>query len=402
MELYNLEAEKALLSAIIANGNVLDSVRSEISFEDFYDDNNKKIFRIMVENDTTDLVELSDKSGLSSYLVTVCSMVTTPGSLQKHLQIVRDKATLRRIRRSSQEILESLKSNDTSEVIKKFEESTAETQAKITLYKDRGVKKGDILHISEKQKEALNSLINKDEIVGLTFGLRGLDKLTRGFDKGEIFVIGGQTGHGKSMLMQKLALTTALNDKPVMYLSLEMTVTQQTARFYSMMKESCSNPVEKVSGLPIYFYNGTEMMSLKLLDNIIAKAKEECGIQLLCIDHLHYFAQSTDNMTNEIGVIIRTIKNYAKKYDIPILVISTLRKLTAKKSPTINDLRDSGMISFDADLIALIDREEINDSLTNELMIKLVKNRNRGTMGVSVVDITENYDLKGKTIDSIS
>lgn len=251
----------------------------------------------------------------------------------------------------------------------------------------------NLIKIDEKQKEALNILQNSNKLVGFGTGITKLDKIMGGMDKEELIIIGGQTGHGKSLLMQKIALNVA-DEAPILYMSLEMSVPQQIARFYLMGKGMWQTPVESISKLPIYFYNGKDAITLKTLGKALESAVRDFGVKMCFIDHLHYLSHSIDNMNNEIGNIVRTVKGYARKYEMPIAMISTLRKLDGNKKPDIDDLKDSTMIGYDADSIIMVWRDmEGTERPANILSVKVRKNRPRGRLGTIQLEITDNYNL---------
>ena len=253
----------------------------------------------------------------------------------------------------------------------------------------------DIIRVDNRQKEALSILQNAGKLVGFSTGINQLDNILGGMDVEDLIIIGGQAGHGKSLLMQKIALAVASAGNPILYVSLEMSIPQQIARFYTMGKTKWdNNVVTEISKMPIYFYNGKESMTLGILDKALEGATKDFGVKMCFIDHLHYFSHSTDNVASEIGMIIRTIKGYARKYAMPIVVISTLRKLNTGGSPDINDLKDSVMIGYDADLIIMIWRDiDGENKPANHLTIRVRKNRPRGRIGGFVMEITDNYDL---------
>jgi len=253
----------------------------------------------------------------------------------------------------------------------------------------------DIIKVGDRQKEALEILQNAGKLVGFSTGIGHLDGIMGGMAEEEMIIIGGQTGHGKSLLMQKIALAVAGAGNPILYVSLEMSVPQQIARFYTMAKTQFgNNVVEEISKLPIYFYNGRESMTLGILDKALEAATKDFGVKMCFIDHLHYFSHSVDNVASEIGNIVRTIKGYARKYAMPICVISTLRKLNTGGTPDINDLKDSVMIGYDADLILMVWRDIDGEAHpANHLTIRVRKNRPRGRIGGMIMEITDNYDL---------
>lgn len=252
----------------------------------------------------------------------------------------------------------------------------------------------EIVNVGDQQKEALHIMQNAGKLVGFSTGIRKLDDIMLGMDKEDLIVIGGRPGHGKSLLMQKVALSVASEGNAILYVSLEMSVPQQIARFYTMAKTQFGNDVvEQISKMPIYFYNGKDSMTLGVLDKALETAVKDYGVKMCFIDHLHYFSHSTDNVASEIGTIVRAIKGFARKYSMPIMVISTLRKSNGNM-PDSAELKDSVMIEYDADLILMIWRDIDGESHpTNQLTIRVRKNRPRGKIGGLMMEITPNYDL---------
>lgn len=403
----NIEAEKNVLGSVFYKPENIEKIYDLLNPEDFYDTRHSNLYRAMRvirdKGGIIDIVTVADvldkKKKLSlvggaSYMAEITNSTISPDRVANYCQIVKEKAALRRLQTASGRITEDIRSGkyeDPEELQQKILEAIEEVNNSSA---DK-IDEVELIHVSTKQREALDVLQNKNKIAGIPTGIPTLDKIWRGMDKGDLIIIGGQTGHGKSMLMQRIALNAALVDNPVLYLSLEMTVAQQVSRFYSMSTDDFKNPVETVNNLPIYFYGGKDNMNLKLLEKLIKSSIEKHGVKMCFVDHLHYFSQQSQDVASEIGLIVRTIKGLAVKYDIPICVISTLRKINSKKAlPNINDLKDSVMIGFDADIIAMAYRDVAGVTYEpDELYVDTQKNRPRGGIGKIMLRVTENYNL---------
>lgn len=396
----NLDAEKVVLGSIIAGGH--DDDIAFLFEEDFYSEAHKNIYKLIWFTNNAGEVSLMTVSdavmsrdresaiGGISYLAEVAGCAGSDSSYQSALKIVKDKSNIRKISTGIQKISEQISVGDPEETLSKVEDIFNEIKLSST------VLKGDeIIHIKEKQAEALKMMQNANQLAGMATGIRHLDGIMGGAEAEELTIISGETGRGKSMLLQKIGANMALLEVPILYLSLEMSVPQQISRFYGMFSKSFDDVVETFSSLPIYFYGGKDTMSLRLLEKIIKNAVEVQKVKAVFIDHLHYFTHSADNATGEIGIIVRTLKELARKYNVHIFAISVLRKLEkAGTMPTINHLKDSVMLGYDADHVIMVSREVDDLNIPTELMyISVLKNRPRGKIGQFTVKVTNNFDL---------
>lgn len=248
-------------------------------------------------------------------------------------------------------------------------------------------KKPELIALAETVEQAQQNLVEGDKLNGLSTGYQSLDQMTRGMAKGELIVIFGDTSHGKSQLSQNISLNLALTGKAVMFVGLEMTNVENTVRFLQML----SNQTSAMS-LPI-LYPKTSDVGYKDIDGLVVAAQKE-GTELVVIDHLHMFARNVDNMANEISLITHEFKRVARKYEIPIILISHINRAGTKKgTPELADLKGSGSIEQDCD-IALAVWRDMNDETDTKLRVVLRKNRNRGRkVWKCELDIRENARL---------
>lgn len=206
---------------------------------------------------------------------------------------------------------------------------------------------------------------------GLSSGFLHVDEMTMGFVGGELIVLSGHTSHGKTQLAMNIAYKVASHDKPVLFVTMEMTKVELTARF---MKVAEPDPIKD---LPIHFQEAPNL-NYQDINLLIRKAKEK-DVKLVILDHLHYFVRSVEYASSEIGRIVKELKEAAVVNDIPIILISHVRKLGITKRPTIEDLRDSSFIGQDADIVLMVYRDLRPDSKdTQEMETLILKNRNRG------------------------
>lgn len=251
----------------------------------------------------------------------------------------------------------------------------------------------EIKPIKDYIPRALERLNNPELFDGVRTGYTDLDNLIGGFADEELIVVGGGTGRGKSQFVQCIMMNQVLQNNPILFVTLEMSQIETTIRFMRMIKTKCDSEV--LPELPIFFYAG-DLINLKILDEAIRQGKEQ-GIKVVFIDHLHFFSRSTENSAQEIGLITREIKLMARKYKIPIVLVSHIRKLTTASSmPDLDDLKDSSAIAQDADTVLMVNRD-IDTTDKHEqrtMMVKTAKNRRTGKLGFSAYYLDDNYYLE--------
>lgn len=225
----------------------------------------------------------------------------------------------------------------------------------------------DLVHISELEDQAQELIDNWGKMQGISSGIKSIDYNTRGFVGGELIILAGETSHGKTALGVNIAVNVARQGKPVLFITLEITPVQLTAR------------VGKVAGtkdlinLPIFLQKKDEL-GWKDIDALMAVAKEN-GVELVVIDHLHYFTREVDKVAEDLGRITKEFKKNAIRHNIPIILISHVRKKEGSRKPEMSNdaLRGSSLIAQDADIVMFVHKP-----LEDRIMVKTTKNRNRG------------------------
>lgn len=225
--------------------------------------------------------------------------------------------------------------------------------------------------ISEHVDSAKERVANWGKMQGLSSGYAALDDLTHGMVGGELIVVGGETSHGKTQLASNVAYQVAKSGTPVLFVTLEMTKVELTARFMKLGEP------DDVTVLPILYQEATEV-GYQDINALVRKAVED-GVRFVVIDHLHYFVRSVEYVASEIGKIVKEFKRAAIEYDVPIMLLSHVRKIAKGTTPDINDLRDSSFIGQDADIVLMVWRNmDVQTGDPNDVQVAILKNRNRG------------------------
>lgn len=207
---------------------------------------------------------------------------------------------------------------------------------------------------------------NWGKMQGLSCGFRSIDALTKGIVGGETIVIGGATSSGKTTLAVNMAARMVNDGRRILFVTLEMTKAQLTSRIMI-----ANRLVEPFLGNLIYQRN--DELSWSSVDGLIATAIEEQQVDMVIIDHLHYFTRELSNVAEDLGRITKEFKKNAIRYKIPIVIISHTRK---GEGNSIDDLRGSSYIAQDADIVLMVEREREGDG--KHILVSIVKNRNRG------------------------
>jgi len=207
---------------------------------------------------------------------------------------------------------------------------------------------------------------NWGKMQGISCGFKTIDALTKGIVGGETIVIGGATSSGKTTLAVNMAARMVNDGKRILFVTLEMTKAQLTSRVMI-----ANRVVEPFLGNLIYQRN--DELSWSSVDGLIAAAIEEQQVDMVIIDHLHYFTRELHNVAEDLGRITKEFKKNAIRYQVPIVIISHTRK---GEGNSIDDLRGSSYIAQDADIVLMVERERDGDG--KHILVSIVKNRNRG------------------------
>jgi len=391
----NLEAEQSVLGAILLENESFIKVLDLIKDEDFYRESHRKIYRAMLElsegNEAIDLVTLAERLGRKneldavggpSYLASLVTDVPTAANIKYHAKIVKEKAILRGLLKAATEIAgkvyeESLDADNLIDFAEKTVFDISENRVR-TSFDSMKTLIGDSVRMIESLYD------RKEAITGLSSGFPELDELTTGFQPADLIIVGGRPGMGKTAFALNIAQHVGVEHKePVAVFSLEMSKKQLALRMLCSEAMVDSNLVRKgiinkrndwhklttaagrLSEAPIFIDDSSSTSALE----IRAKArrlKKEHDLSLVIVDYLQLMRGhgTFERREQEISDISRSLKALAKELDLPVLALSQLNREVEKsqsKRPTLANLRESGAIEQDADVILFIHRDEIYD-----------------------------------------
>jgi replicative DNA helicase len=234
------------------------------------------------------------------------------------------------------------------------------------------VEQTELILLSEFTEEAKLQYGQFGKMQGMSTGYSKLDRMLLGIVAGELVIIAGKTSRGKTTLALNIANNVALDGKSVLFVTLEMTHAEIASR-YMYVNGGDTEDYAKVSASTVV--QARDELNWQSIDRLMEKAKTEMDVDLVIIDHLHYFTRELDHVAEDIGRITKEFKKNAIRHKVPVMLISHVRKTGNKIESSMEDLRGSSYIAQDADIVLMVGRAD-ND--TNHLHVKIEKNRNRG------------------------
>lgn len=381
---YNIEAEQAVLGSMIFDDKALNTCIEKLTADDFYTAVHKTIFTAIAglyEAATpVDLVTLSDalgsnmeKVGGIGYLSGIVQNVLSTENLEHYMNIVQAKSILRRLVTAASEIID-IATRDEDELNVILDES----EQRIFNILDKQGKKS-FYHIGEVVKGTMELLTqlkkNGASVTGVPTGFKELDKLTAGLQKGALVIVAARPGVGKTSFALNIAEHAAIRNKvPVAIFSLEMSKEELVNRVLSsealvssekmrigdispsdMTKLAHSLP--SIMNAPIYI-DDTSDISISEIRAKCRRLKLEKNLGLVVIDYLQLMeTKDTENRAQAVAAISRSLKIMAKELEVPVITLSQLNRMSEgrkDKKPQVSDLRESGSIEQDADIVMLL------------------------------------------------
>jgi len=416
----NLDAEQSVLGAILIENNALSRALEILDPDDFYKLSHRKIFFSMIElfdkNEPIDLITLTDQLkkdneldavGGIAYLSLMVNMVPTAANVRYHSHIVREKALLRGLLRSANEIASKVyeDNHDAEDLVDYAERS-------IFKISDKRVKAAfvSMKEVIKDSFEMIEHLYDKKETVtGVPSGFRDLDDLTTGFQKGDLIIVGGRPSMGKTAFALNIAQHVGLDLKePVAIFSLEMAREQLAIRMLCAEAMVNSNSIRKgfikkedwhkltsaasnLTGAPIFIDDSSGITVLELRAKS-RRLKIEHGLSLIIVDYLQLMRGkgSFERREQEISDISRSLKALAKELSVPVIAVSQLNRSVEQRrppKPILADLRESGAIEQDADVILFLYRDEVYNKEAkrghSEIIIAKQRNGPTGTVDLA-------------------
>jgi len=387
----NIEAEMATLGAMLLDEKLIPEIIELIDEFSFYKDEHKIIYSSLVSlfdlRKKVDILTVSEdlskkkllqKVGGSAYLTTLADFIPTAAGATQYARIVKEKSILRSLIDSGTQIVSSVYKGgeEVSSLLDKAEKMIFEIS-------DRRIE-GGYVHIKDIIKggiELIESLYHKkSHVTGIPSGFKDFDAKTAGLQKGDLIIAAGRPSMGKSAFVTSIAAHVGVDEKiPVAIFSLEMSKEQLMQRFLCSLAKVEVNRVRtgflapsewpiltsaagKLSEAPIYI-DDTPAMNVFELRAKARRLKAHHGIQLLLVDYLQLVRgmRRSESRQQEISDISQSLKALAKELSIPIIAVSQLSRAVESREghrPKLSDLRESGAIEQDADVVVLLFREE--------------------------------------------
>lgn len=396
---HNDDAEKSVLGSIILDKDALYEVLEILKAEDFYNDMHKEIYNTIVElyrkNEPVDTLTVSEELkkrrslemvGGRAYIALLSTVVPSTSNAAQYAKIISEKAVLRRLISTASDILEKgyqekMESEEVLDYAERgiFEIAQSRQTKDFQIIKD--VLWGNIAKIDEMSKLDGN-------ITGLTTGFIDLDAKTSGLQKSDLIMLAARPSMGKTAFALNIAQQSAIKGKAkVLIFSLEMSRDQLGQRLLSMesrieMQKLKTGNLERkdwdqihialdtLSKTSIYI-DDTPGITAMEIKNKCRRLKAEKGLDLVVIDYLQLmsFEGRSESRQQEITAISRFLKQLAREMDCPVIVLSQLSRAPEQRTdhrPILSDLRESGSIEQDADIVMFLYRDEYYNPETTE------------------------------------
>lgn len=421
------DAEQSVLGCLIKDPYTYASYIAKMKPEYFYDPYHKEIFRIILDltelDKPIDPIVISDKfsktSGINSadakkYILNLSQSFFDSANIGAYVDILREKYYFRTLIEISENLISNAKSG----------KQKAETLIDYAEQQIYDIRRGKMINQPEQIGDIITGSVvkrleqisldneNREDYLGIPTGFSELDKVLTGLNRSDLIIVGARPAMGKTSFALNVARNIAMNEnKKVLFFSLEMTKEQLAQRVLSTesridsfkfrtgnLNESdwigIAKASEKLIDAPLYF-DDTSAITIGEMKSKVRALKD---VDLVVVDYLQLMksARRIDNRVQEVSEITRSLKIMAKELDIPVFVLAQLSRAPEKGSshrPTISDLRESGSIEQDADIVMLLYREdyysedsdvEPEEAAVNRVQIIVGKNRHGETRQVDL------------------
>jgi replicative DNA helicase len=421
---HSIEAEQSVLGGLLLDNGAADRIADFLSGDHFYSDAHRLLYNAIMQligdNKPADVVTVAealgsinklDYIGGMSYLAALVENVPTAANIRRYAEIVHERAILRRLAAAGGEISESA----FHPLGRSVREILDQAETKVFEIAEHGARgqQGfqDIRPLLTQVVERIEFLYNRDnpsDVTGIATGFTDLDRMTSGLQEGDLIVIAGRPSMGKTSLALNIAEHVALVLKmPVAIFSMEMGATQlamrlmgsvgrldqqkiRTGRLTNDDWERLSGALGKLNDAPIHIDETPAMNALEVRARARRLARQYGGkLGAIVVDYLQLMEAVSDgeNRATEISEISRSMKALAKELKVPVVALSQLNRSLEQrpnKRPVMSDLRESGAIEQDADLILFIYRDEVYNEDTQEKGVAeiIIGKQRNGPIGV--------------------
>lgn len=396
---HSVEAEQSVLGGILLDTSAWDKVSDLLSQEDFYRGEHRLIWQhINKLNDQArpvDVITLAEslesngeleKAGGLSYLGSLAQNVPSAANIRRYAEIVRERAIMRKLVEVGNEIATSAYNpggRDAGQLLDEAESKVMQISEQGERGKQGFVAIPPLLTQVVERIESLYSRDDASEVTGVSTGFTDLDRKTSGLQPGDLIIVAGRPSMGKTAFSINIAETVALEGKPVAIFSMEMSGTQlamrmigsvgrlnqhtlRTGRLEDEDWSRMTHALGLLNDAPIFIDETPGLNALELRSRARRLHRQNGGLGLVVIDYLQLMSspagKGSENRATEISEISRSLKSLAKELHVPVIALSQLNRSLEQrpnKRPVMSDLRESGAIEQDADLILFIYRDEV-------------------------------------------
>lgn len=426
----NVEAEQSVLGALMIDKNAIIKIADLINEEDFYKNSHSKIYKTMLylyeHHEPIDLLSLSNRLketgnlkevGEHSYLASLANSVPTAANVVHYAKIVAKKSVLRRLIDNSSQIIANAY-NETEEIDKILDEA----EQKIFAVSQKHIRQ-DFTPVKPILEEAFNRIDelhkNKGKLRGVPTGFKDLDSILAGLQKSNLIILGARPSVGKSSLALDLARHAAIKEKvSVGVFSLEMSkeevidrliCAQANVDLWKLRTGNLSSSGDNddfarighamgaLSEAPIYI-DDTAGLNVMEMRTMARRLQAEHGLEMIIVDYLQLMEGrgNIDNRVQEVSEISRSLKGLARELNIPVVALSQLSRGIESRGggdqkPRLSDLRDSGSIEQDADVVLFIYREPKEDSENKNIASIIIAKHRNGPIGEVKLFFNQQY-----------
>ncbi len=411
---HSVEAEQSVLGALLIDPRAWDKIVGVVSEKDFYRKNHQLIFTAMQalakRSSPSDVITVSEElkthkqleqAGGEVYLFELAQNTPTAANVKAYADIVREKSILRELITVGTDIAENAYATGGEEAQKLLD--TAESKIfKIAEQNNRGNGPVDLSTLLAKATDRLDELYHSDNaITGIETGFKDLDTMTSGFQKGDMVIVAGRPSMGKTSFAMNIAEHAAVKSgKPVLVFSMEMPGEQLTMRMMSSLGRidqhrmrtgqltdadwpRVASAVGVLSDAKMFIDDTPALTPNEVRSRARRIAREHGEIGMIVLDYLQLMqtSKSGDNRTTEISEISRSLKAIAKELETPVVALSQLNRSLEQRTdrrPVMSDLRESGAIEQDADVILFVYRDEVyNEDTADKGVAEIIIGKQR-------------------------
>lgn len=395
---HSLEAEQSVIGGLILENSAWDRIADVVSDDDFYRHEHRLIFRAIAilinENRPADVVTVQEQLaqndnleqvGGFGYLVTLVQNTPSAANIRRYAEIVRERSIIRQLAEVGTQIARNAYNpqGKTAEQLLDEAENQVFQIAESTAKSKQGfLEMPELLKQNIEKIDLLYQRDNAEDVTGVSTGFVDLDRITSGLQAGDLVIVAGRPSMGKTAFAVNIAEDVALSSKlPVAIFSMEMGAAQLVMRMISSVGrvdqsilkngklqdehwDRLNEAVARLADAPIFIDETAGLTALEIRARSRRLARRFNGkLGLIVIDYLQLMAGSgrTDNRAAELGEISRSLKSLAKELQVPVIALSQLSRTVehrTDKRPMMSDLRESGAIEQDADLIMFMFRDE--------------------------------------------